>query len=220
MIACSEPPISSDELSEFIAYKNLLRDEDSLNQQGLDLKEKLELLYEEERKYLRDYQVMRFWEKAFSEQGLIKYVIRNILTYFNEKCNYYLSYVTDGNFHIVFDEELNETITNNQKEVNAISLSGGERRKISFAILLALKSLLTLTGKVQSNILLVDEIGENLDSEGVEGLYNLLQELKRDKTIFLITHDKNLKTLFDSCSRISVFKEGDYSKIYRKDAGD
>ena len=40
-----------------------------------------------------DYEVMRFWEKALSEKGVIKYVIRNILSYFNERTNYYLSYL-------------------------------------------------------------------------------------------------------------------------------
>jgi exonuclease SbcC len=34
-----------------------------------------------------NYEVMRFWEKAFSEQGLIKYFIRNILDYLNFKTN-------------------------------------------------------------------------------------------------------------------------------------
>ena len=36
------------------------------------------------------YDLLKFWDVAFSEQGLVRYVIRNILSFFNERANYYM----------------------------------------------------------------------------------------------------------------------------------
>ena len=170
----------------------------------------------EKNKNIKNYEIMRFWEKAFSESGLVKHIIKNVLDVLNDKCNTYLGYLTNGRFGIEFDSELNEKIYNNYKPVHYISLSGGERRKVNLAIMLGLQSLLDLTGKEQSNIFFMDEVAENVDDEGIQGLYLLLQELKKNQTIFLITHNKSLKTLLDSAPRITMIKTAGESKILRK----
>jgi len=159
------------------------------------------------------YEVMRFWERAFSEQGVIKYIISNILEYFNKQCNYYLGYLTNSKFFVEFDQELNEKIVSVDTLIPYISLSGGEKRKVNLSVLLALKDLLILTDKNQSDLLFFDEIAENLDEQGIIGLYQLLIELKKSKNIFVITHNKYLKTLLDSSKRILVIKENGISTI-------
>jgi DNA repair exonuclease SbcCD ATPase subunit len=160
------------------------------------------------------YDVMRFWEKAFSEQGIIKYFVRNILDYLNFKTNEYLSILTNNQFSIVFNEELEETITNNGRKLSFISLSGGEKRKINLSVMLALQSLLTHTAKEQSNIMFFDEIAENMDEDGCKGIHNLLKALKEeDKTIFLITHNAYLKSLLDGCQILNIQKKNGESVI-------
>ena len=94
-------------------------------------------------------------------------------------------------------------------------MSGGEKRKINLAVLLALKDLLLLTEKTQLNLIFFDEISENLDEEGVQGLYALLQEIKKEKNAFVITHNKYLKTLLDSSSRISIIKSDGVSRLVK-----
>jgi DNA repair exonuclease SbcCD ATPase subunit len=161
-----------------------------------------------------NYDVMRFWEKAFSEQGIIKYFIRNILDYLNFKTNEYLSILTNNQFSILFNEELEETITNNRRKLSFISLSGGEKRKINLSVMLALQSLLTHTSKEQSNIMFFDEIAENMDEDGCKGIHNLLKALKaEDKTIFLITHNAYLKSLLDGCQILNIQKKNGESVI-------
>ena len=211
------PLIKVSEFSAFSQYREMGKDRDRKQVEREKLLKKIEAAERERLDSKRQYDIMRFWERAFSEHGLIKYVIRNILGYLNSQCNHYLSHICSNSFKIVFDSQLNETITMDGQPVHYMSLSGGEKRKLSFCVLLALKSLLTLTGKEQSNLLLVDEVAENLDQEGVDGLLNLLQDLKKTKTIFLITHDKHLKTLLDSCPRISVVKENNFSRIWEND---
>jgi len=161
-------------------------------------------------------QVMRFWERALSEKGIIKYIIRNVLEYFNDRTNYYLSYLTDPNFSLEFDEELSEFIKVGDQEIYYISLSGGEKRKLNLAIMMALKDLLLLTDTNHSNLLFFDEVAENIDEDGIQGLYNLLLELKKTRQIFVITHNKHLKTLLDSSKRLTVEKKKGITSIWHK----
>ena len=209
----SPPLISSKEFSKVLAYKNLCRDETNY----CDIKEEMlgsiSIAQKEKEELKIWYEIMRFWEKAFSEQGVIKYVIRNVLKYFNERCNFYLSYLTNSKYSVEFSEELIEKIDTNGSIIQYISLSGGEKRKINLAVMLGLKDLLLLTDNSHVNLLFFDEVAENIDEEGVDGLHQLLQEIKKTKTIFIITHNKHLKTLLDSSPRISITKEKGISKI-------
>ena len=156
---------------------------------------------------------MRFWEKAFSESGLVKYIIRNILKYLNGKVNFYLSHLSKGKFFLEFDEELKETITHQGREVHYISLSGGEKRKIDLAVLLGLQQLLAISSTEESNLMFFDEIAENLDQDGLDGLYILLSELKKDKTLFVITHNNYLKSLLDNVRTLTITKSKGVSTL-------
>ena len=124
---------------------------------------------------------MKFWEKAFSEQGILQFVIRNVLNDLNANCNKYVSLMSSGKLKIEFDDKLNETIQCGGREIQHISLSGGEKRKINIAIMLALQDLLSIVTGSNTNILFLDEIAENLDADGINGLYILMRELKKDK---------------------------------------
>jgi len=206
-------PISSKEFSKVLAYKELCRDETNYESLIQSYKEKIHLRSEVKAKNKLDYEVMRFWEKAFSQQGIIKFIIKNILEYLNNKVNYYLSFLTNSKYSLFFDEELNEKVITHGNGIQYISLSGGEKRKVNLAVTMALKDLLLLTDRNQSNVLFLDEIAENLDEEGIQGLYSLLQEIKKDKLIFIITHNKYLKTLLHSAPRLSIIKTNGVSKI-------
>jgi len=206
-------PISSKEFSKVLSYKELCRDETNYEDFINSFKDKIMLREKVKAQNKLNYEVMRFWEKAFSQQGIIKFIIKNILDYLNNKVNYYLSFLTNSKYSLYFDEELNEKVFTDDQDIQYISLSGGEKRKVNLAVTMALKDLLLLTDKNQSNILFLDEIAENLDEEGINGLYNLLQEIKKDKLIFIITHNKYLKTLLHSAPRLSIIKSKGISKV-------
>ena len=211
-LRCS-PPISSSEFSKIQGYKDLCRDETNYEDMKQELLASITEAQSVKASHKTWYEVMRFWEKAFSEQGVIKHIINNVLDYFNERCNYYLSYLTNSKYSVQFDEELTEKIETNGRLLSYISLSGGEKRKLNLAVLLGLKDLLLLTDKSHVDLLFFDEVAENIDEEGIEGLHQLLLELKKSKTIFIITHNKYLKTLLDSSPRLSIIKHKGISKI-------
>lgn len=153
------------------------------------------------------YSLMRFWEQAFSEKGLIRYIIRNILDYFNDRVNVYLGVITKGAFAMDFDELLQETILRNGNLAVFDMLSGGEKKSINLAVMLALNDLLLLSGKERSNIIFFDEVAESLDDEGVVGLFNLIKKQSSDKKLFVITHNETLSSLLvDEADTITMSK--------------
>ncbi len=164
----------------------------------------------------KGYDLMRFWETAFSEQGLVKYVIRNILSFFNERANYYLGFLTSGNFAIEFDDSLHDTILNRGKLSFFDTLSGGEKKKISLSVMLALNDLLLLTGKDRSNVVFFDEIADSLDEEGIRGLYELIVQITQTKRLFIITHNDYLTSLIEDWADVLEVKKKDYITTVRK----
>jgi DNA repair exonuclease SbcCD ATPase subunit len=124
-----------------------------------------------------------------------------------------LSFLCNNSYILEFDEELNEKIKTRGEEIQYISLSGGEKRKINLAVLMGLKDLFILNDSYDSDFVFFDEIAENLDKEGIDGLFNLLQEIKKSKDIFVITHNKYLKANLDSANRISIIKESGSSTV-------
>ena len=162
----------------------------------------------------RAYDLMRFWEQAFSEQGLIKFVIRNILTFFNDRVNYYLKFLSSSNFSITFDETLKEEIYNRGPLTYFDALSGGEKRKTSLSIMLGLNDLLLLSGKERSNLIFFDEVADSLDGGGVKGLYELIMEISKNKKVFVITHNDYLSSLLeDEAENLNVLKKANITNI-------
>lgn len=164
----------------------------------------------------KGYDLMRFWETAFSEQGLVKYVIRNILSFFNERANYYLGFLTGGNFAIEFDDSLHDTILNRGKLAFFDTLSGGEKKKLSLSVMLALNDLLLLTGKDRSNVVFFDEIADSLDEEGIRGLYELIEKITESKRLFIITHNDYLASLIEDWADVLEVRKKDYITTVKK----
>ncbi len=205
--------VSPEEYDKVSKYKTFEDKISFLQKQKEQTLEKIQNVYDERGDYNTNYEIMKFWEKAFSENGVVKFVIRNVLEYFNAKVNFYLSHLSQGKFFIEFDESLTETITHKSHTIHYISLSGGEKKKISLAVMLGLQSLLKISNTEDVNIMFFDEIAESLDAEGMEGLYILLSELKKTKTLYVITHNNYLKSLMDNAKTVTMIKSNGTSKL-------
>ena len=70
---------------------------------------------------------------------------------------------------------------------SGLNLSGGQRQRIAIARVLYRNS----------KILIMDEPFSSLDESSEEKLLNLLQKIKKDKIIFIVTHKKSLLNNFD-----------------------
>jgi len=83
------------------------------------------------------------------------------------------------------------------KHRNPASLSGGEKRKLAIAGILAM----------DPEIIIFDEPFANLDYPGTQSLLSLIFELnKKGQTIIVATHD--VETLLNSASRLLIMADG------------
>jgi DNA repair exonuclease SbcCD ATPase subunit len=212
-----KPTMSSSEWAKYNDKNNLVL---SYKDQDTKLKE-IELKISELKAKIAEFtiklEVWKFWELAFSEKGVVRYIIRNVLDYFNLKSNEYLSILTNNAFSIKFSDDLTETISNNGSETKYISLSGGEKRKLNLAIMLALQDLSSKISHTDCNLIFFDEVCDNIDGLGIQAIHNLLETLRihnPDKVLLLITHNNYLQELLADTSEILVIKEKGISKIH------
>lgn len=79
------------------------------------------------------------------------------------------------------------------------NLSGGEKQKIDILIQLSLRELLSKQRNINSNILVLDEIYDNLDNLSCQKITDLVSELNSIDSIFIISHHtQDLGITFDS----------------------
>lgn len=209
-------PITLSQYSKLESYRKELDNLSFYKSRDLELKSTIQTLEIEKANAIKYYDIMKYWETAFSEQGLVQYIIKNILDYFNNKCNEYLNLLTSGSYKVYFNEKLEEKIFISRRETKFVSLSGGERKKVNLAVLLALHSLLSLVDKEQSNMVFFDEVMDHLDSNSLSGLVLLFNHLKTTKKLFVISHDKELASSFEGTKVITVIKKNGTSYIKTK----
>lgn len=211
-----KPEYSSSEWAKYNEKNKLIEDA----QRILDRLQEVSNQLDEHQSRMKELQsltdIMKFWEVAFSEKGLIKYIIRNILDYFNLKSNEYLSVLTNNQFSIQFNDELSETVKNNGLETKYVSLSGGEKRKLNLAIMLALQDLSSKISRTNFNMIFFDEVCDNIDDNGILAVGNLLNSLKDqypDKILFVITHNNTLQDLLSESKSITIKKVKGISRL-------
>ena len=205
--------LSNQDIETLKGLTHFITEETSL----LSSKERYEKMFdssmEEAEGHKRTYEVYKFWEKAFSEKGLIKYIIRNILDFLNQRCNYYLAFLSQGMFHVNLLEDLNVKIFQSSTEKDYNVMSGGEKRRLDLAITLTLNDLASLVNNTQTDVVFFDEAVENLDKEGIKGFISLLYDIAKTKKIFIITHNPYFLSLLDGVPEVVVTKKDGFSTI-------
>ena len=164
---------------------------------------------------------LEFWDTGFGNKGIKSLVIDSVIPHLNRIANGYVNKVTDD-VEIEFDTQ---TYTASGKPVEGLDLriisdggsgyhfgSGGERRRVDFAVSLALKSLLSSMG-ASSNLFILDEPFESVDAAGAEALVGLLKDYSMEQgiAVYCITHLVHMKPLFDGV--VTVVREGGVSKL-------
>jgi len=210
------PKISSSEWAKYNKKNKQIENAQSSIHRLSQVTEQLEEYERKQAELESSLEVMKFWEVAFSEKGLIRYIIRNILEYFNMKSNEYVSILTNNQFTLKFNDELTETIFNNGSVTKYISLSGGEKRKVNLAIMLALQDLSSKISRTNCNLLFFDEVCDNIDDPGIVAVNNLLHTLNSqnpEKKVLVITHNGLLQDLLGDSQTITVTKKKGLSRI-------
>lgn len=174
IIQASEKTSDNDKLEEAITeYDNL---EASLN----GLRDDLETV-------LKQRSLLEMMRTILKDDGVKSVIVREYMNLINRKLNEYLQSM---NFYInmTLNENFNESFAALHKENFTINnLSTGQKTRVNIAIWLALLEIASIKNSVVSNVIFLDEILENLDSEGVKDVMLLFKEKLSDKNIFVIT---------------------------------
>lgn len=118
------------------------------------------------------------------------YLLLNIIEYVERKSKEYCDYIFNSNDLEIKLNGNNIDILFSGKDFE--SLSGGEKQKIDVIIQFAIRDMMSKYLDFKANILFLDEITDNLDSVGCDGLINLISNTLNDlESIFIISHHKD-----------------------------
>jgi len=157
-----------------------------------------------------------FWVKAFGDSGIRKFIIDGIIPALNSRVAYWLQFLIDGKIKLVFDNELDEKIERNPSDGDPFvyhAMSGGEKRRLNLAVPQAFAHVAMLNSGVCLSACFLDEVTTNIDPSGVQGVYNMIMELAKDKQIFITTHDHDLLELLSGCDTINLRKQDGFTKL-------
>lgn len=146
-----------------------------------------------------------FWRTGFGPFGIELYALRHALPLLNEQIDKYLLPMFPG---VRFTYSLAEggALTSTLEHSGAHRLTGlsrGQKRRIEICVGLALQDLMRMFTGTSTNVVLLDEVFEGLDSEGIEAAVSLLRGLQRS-SVFIISHQAQLAGYFDNVRYISL----------------
>ncbi len=84
------------------------------------------------------------------------------------------------------------------------SLSGGERRRVDVALLLALADVSGAAAGKLNTTLWMDEVFDALDGDGAAAVGSLVERLGSSRTVVVITHSDNLVRSIRAAARLSL----------------
>jgi DNA repair exonuclease SbcCD ATPase subunit len=160
--------------------------------------------------------------KVFGPAGVRAHILDTVTPFLNERTAEYLATLSDGNISAVWS-----TLTRNAKgelkekfaiEVDNINgggsfelQSGGEKRKVRLATMLALQDLVASRASKPIDLWCGDEVDDALDPAGLERLMTILERKARERgTVVIISH-ADLKDWVDDVTVVT--KENGVSTV-------
>lgn len=126
--------------------------------------------------------------------GIKAYLFDSSLDFLNSELERYAEIL---GFHISFEIDLTTTrkefctlIERDGHIMDYDELSGGEKQLVDISMAFAMNQALTLSKGI--NIAFLDEVFESLSSDNIELVIQLVKEVYKDKTLFLISHHDSL----------------------------
>lgn len=132
------------------------------------------------------------------------YLLKNIIDYIGQRSKFYSKFIFDTELVDFFLEGNCINITYNKKMYE--NLSGGEKQKIDLIVQFSLRDMLSTYMEFSSNILVLDEIFDNLDSFGCQKVITMINEQLNVPSIYIVSHHTDeLDIPFDS--KLSIVKD-------------
>ena len=139
------------------------------------------------------------------------YLLSTIINHIEQRAKYYS--------RIIFDNDtVSFCLDGNNIDISYMNkayenLSGGERQKIDLIIQFSIRDMLSTHLGFSSNILVLDEVFDGLDSVGCIKVIDMISEITDIKNIFIVTHRKDLSIPTDK-ELIVVKSSGGISEVH------
>lgn len=168
---------------------------------------------------------LQILSEAFSQDGIPYQIIRDIVPELEAAANEILGQMTGGKMRLEFRmikvQKSNKNVEVPTLDIKVVglealeidykSLSGGQKSRVSLAIIFSLSMLKASRVGMQLGFLFMDEPARGLDSEGVEAfcealetIHNMFEFMK----IVVISHDENMKMAFPQQLYVDVTENG------------
>ena len=159
---------------------------------------------------------------VFSPAGVRAHILDTVTPFLNDRTSDYLSALSDGNISAVWTtlsttskgdlkEKFNIDVSNDKGAESFMGLSGGEKRKVRLATMLALQDLVSSRATKPINIWIGDEIDDALDRSGLERLMGILERKARERGTVIVVSHSDLRDWIDQI--VTVTKREGISTI-------
>lgn len=158
-----------------------------------------------------ELELVKFWsDKAFGAGGVKAFVFSAMLNSLNE---YNKKYAGRLGVRAKFGVDLSKaskpfttTCFYGENEVDYSDLSGGQQQRIDICLAFATHDLVNST--TWFNLLILDEVFEGLDDEGIETVFDLIRlKAGEDRSVFVITHAPMIDSLNAKSIQVDLNEE-------------
>jgi DNA repair exonuclease SbcCD ATPase subunit len=205
-------------ISTFQRDLSLLSDADVKDEQTGSLKsiitdseeKKIEALKkkDEEEKKSNFYKII---EEIFGDRGVKLSAIKRIVPVLNQEIRKVLKDL-NVDYRVSFEEDFSVKILHMGYDVSVDQLSTGERKKVDFAVIIALIRIMKI--KFHGlNLIFLDEIFSSIDSDGIWHILKVLSNASKELGLhtFVINHSNLPTELFDY--RVEIEKKNGFSEL-------
>lgn len=157
------------------------------------------------------YSHIKYVYNSYNDRKKIKsYVLGEYIDILNKKIDYYSDI-----FQCTARIKFNQSLSIESDKWDADYFSGGERKRLDVAIMLAMGDVYNMLYGPQCNIRVFDEVDGSLDEFGTQKFAEIINDMISNNdyldSVFVISHKGDL---FDAFQRkIKIVKENEFSRI-------
>jgi DNA repair exonuclease SbcCD ATPase subunit len=155
----------------------------------------------------------RVASELLRDTGIKTKIIRQYVPVINELTNKYLQ-ILDFFVHFELDDSFSETIRSRYRDTFSYdSFSEGEKQRIDLSLLFTWRQIAKMKNSVSTNLLILDEtFDSSLDGEGVDNLMKIIDTLKDDTNVFVISHKTELEDAHFE-RKLTFVKDKNFSRM-------
>ena len=155
----------------------------------------------------------RVASELLRDTGIKTKIIRQYVPVINELTNKYLQ-ILDFFVHFELDDSFSETIRSRYRDTFSYdSFSEGEKQRIDLSLLFTWRQIAKMKNSVSTNLLILDEtFDSSLDGEGVDNLMKIIDTLKEDTNVFVISHKTELEDAHFE-RKLTFVKDKNFSRM-------